>query len=958
MLVQLSPWETSRTSLRLTSEVGSKRRRTPKGSSQDDDGDQTSPWAENPPVVASFISTASKRVLSRMKAHSSEFNGCLPLLTITTEHHITVIGKNILDQGSSSIDDSDAVVSTSPKPSPYREFSVLRYNSRPGKATSFFPKSSAPGKGLPNIPAILDTKNDVVYAFQLDNHRLCCWNLWEGSGPDDKNALKVDLDSPALCMSLLPMFKGMVYGTCLNGNLFVAKVIGAAATKDLQLDVEYLSFRQSKEAMHIGTCAEIPVAGKTRTVGRKRKMSDAEGNASVKFYQFFHDDTTIQAVCHDASIASTSSEVGLKKDDHVQRVATVVNVASRGDTLRIRNAELLVSASCTIPAAALVYSVFDGRGLTTSTFGYGSSSERNQRHDEGTFCASLSLGTASFATHPLRVCPASKQYGLVSDTILSCASESLLSLYDLRSGACLQKRSLPASGGDFLVKCDTKTATIAVLQKHEPESVVSLTAASLSNTGTHTAVIQLKASSALMGSLLASKVGVMRREDATRIERHENAVEKSLVMLKECREKYLSGTNPVKAFNQVFDDCLLDLDKTYDDISRANLPNTPHNPQDPSNSSREGLSKTKCLMNGFSKKVFDSSTNSKEIMRSSRNRPRHHENFGSLPQAFIDGSVQIVLDAIRSPGKDKGKLSVDARSVLGRLLRTGRVSARLHFEGSFSLQETTKKHPLYTLLRQMQRPIDGNPLTAMQLVVELLQNCRDVSERQLVIMMDYMLRIPKADDIAQAFADTTAIEMTQKLRRDSRSYICIRGMKGVEKHHSEISEEAGAEIGRRLVVAGAELVLHMILCYSECNGIMLRIALAEVLNTPAEVIVMAQLLSRMLKSSPSNVPSMHRKNPNFVRTTCQWIASLCESFEDELKEAKTPFGTDYLTHLLNAVQSATRNSQAIISFKDGIGIAESVKKERLQRADIHGAETNIWQTEEDLPGYSIDRFLF
>lgn len=150
MLVLLSPWETSRTSIRwhrppTHSSNGSnvkRRRDSAENGEQQEEGESSS-------VAVSFIAAVNKRALARMKAQSSEIDDYIPHLTVTTDHRISVLGRRISSAGDGNTDDADlrsssssspkkSSSSSSPLPPPYREFSALRYNSRPGDATSFF----------------------------------------------------------------------------------------------------------------------------------------------------------------------------------------------------------------------------------------------------------------------------------------------------------------------------------------------------------------------------------------------------------------------------------------------------------------------------------------------------------------------------------------------------------------------------------------------------------------------------------------------------------------------------------------------------------------------------------------------------------------------------------------------------------------------------------------------------
>jgi hypothetical protein len=77
-----------------------------------------------------------------------------------------------------------------------------------------------------------------------------------------------------------------------------------------------------------------------------------------------------------------------------------------------------------------------------------------------------------------------------------------------------------------------------------------------------------------------------------------------------------------------------------------------------------------------------------------------------------------------------------------------------------------------------------------------------------------------------------------------------------------------------------------------------------------------------------------------------------------LKKAKTPSGDAYVTFLLDEVQTATRNSQAIISFKDSIGVAEAARKDLQKQEEKDAAKTKRWPVDDVLPGYAIERLVF
>jgi hypothetical protein len=867
---------------------------------------------------------ASKRGLSKMKTQSAEFDGFLPLLAVTAEHHISVLGKRF-DNTKNNNDDSDTV--SAPK---YQELSSLQYISRPSTAGAFFPKP-VNGKvhpdDLPKIAAILDTKNDLMYAVQHGNRRLCCWNASEASGPDEPATLKVELQSPILSLSLISMNKSFVYGTCKNGDAFVAGVVTGPVSKkrtqqpfkstsDMELSVDYLPSRQPKDTLHIGTLAEVRLDG-IKASGRKRKTSDADGKASVILYQAFHDDTKVYFVRHAVTVSIHASEIGLIRDTLVQAVGVIVDLEPNGQK-KLASAKLLTSISSSSPKAVLVYSVSD---------------KRNGSDDEklSVFGGSVCLLTASFFNSPMRIPADTNQFGLVADTVLACASRDTIYLHDLETGSFLQKKSVKKIVGEWdeewVMKCDSKTSIIAILYPDHGELYTSFSSATLAPRDAALAQVKIKASSKLANSLLVT------RTDATSILQSldnralHSEILKELETLRDCVGSFESGNGSLP-LNKTFDECVNRLRAeakldSEDENGDANLPN-------------ERTTNGKC-------------------------KRRKEDDLRSMQQAFIDGAVEITLEAFkgekRCSSRKLSQLAIDSRSILRRLLRSGRVSARLHFEGSFPLRETSKKHPLLLLLQSVHSPAIDTPLSAMQLIVELLQNCHDLSERQLVILMNFMMRHPDPDDIAQAFTESSALQIKQMLKQDSKDYMAVR-KENQCGNSTDSSEESEVAIGKKLVVAGVELVLHMILCYSECNEVMLRVALLEGLTSGREATVLAQLLARTLKTSPSVAPSAHRKNHNLVRSACQWIACLSDSFEDELKKAKTPSGDAYVTFLLDEVQTATRNSQAIISFKDSIGVAEAARKDLQKQEEKDAAKTKRWPVDDVLPGYAIERLVF
>ncbi len=814
-----------------------------------------------------------------MKVKAAEFSDSLPFLTITSEHNITVLGKNLNEAEGSS----------------YREFSSLRFNSRPGDAGSFFAKSTN-GKHsaneLPRIPAVLDTKNDRVYALQQGNNRLTCWNSWKSSGPDDKSALKVHLDHPALSMKLLPMSKGIIYGTCQNGAIYVARVVGES------ISVEYLRAKQPKGAVHIGTFAEIEV-DQAKASGRKRKMSDADGNSSVNFYQAFSDGASVKILRNNVSLSVSNSDKLVKGGSLVQNTASLGLLSDECfGQYALGSVELLVSSSGSSPKISVVYTVNKTSNGTT------------QQEDPrcGTFCASISLVNGEISNSPVRLHSQTNQFGLVSETVVAAASSEMIYLYDLATGSILQSNSLKRifrdmdGEADWVLHTNDKHGILAIFFQKEDDLHVALSTATLDESKASLSSNTLKSSSKLACCLLSSSnenpryamVGDTETNSSARLIRLDESVAKVLSKLEETRKSHISknGSYSGSSFREVFDTS----------ISSLML--------DVSSSIQDGESGKNGKLNG-----------------KHRSNAEDAKIPASIPQSFIDGAVQIVLSIIldsKNKSVTPSKLGLDAHYVLKDLIQSKRVSARLHLEGSYALQETGKEHPLSATLKCLDQPSIENPLSALQLIIEMIINCTDLSERQLVVMLDYMMRHAKAE----AIVDTV------------RSHNVESG----SKYNMPIHHE------KQTLIAGLKVVLQMIVGYSECNEAMLRVALQEELSSSAEAIVLARMLPKLLVADPYSSRTEH-----FVRSACQWIAALSESFRDDLSWAKTSSGENNLNLLLNVVEKVTKNSQAVMLLKDSIGVAEMAKKQK--KLDARKGLNEAPQMEE-MWGYSIDHIVF
>ena len=723
MLVQLSPWKTAKTSIKVPK--SSRRRKRDESQSNNEF-----------PVAVSFITTSTRKGLQKLRQHAPELSESFPLMALTSDHQITVVGQ-------------------SKEPS-YEEYSSLKYASRPGSAGSFFAPPNGKSGANQRIPAIFDAKNDRVYAFQHGNTRLCCWNSLLSSGPDEKGSLKVELSHPALSLALLPMHKGVVYGTCTDGSIFVARVVGDSKNGE-SISVEYIPTKQPTGSVHIGTLAELSHGQTTAALGRKRKASDIDTNSIVTFYQVFCIGESVKFFRREAACERFSRDGRLVIEESLSYQATSIDLGNPTDqeNQKIDSVELLITSSGSTPKAALFYTYVDGMK----------------------YCALLSLASGDLSHYPILLPTATKQCGLVTGTLLAVGTKDELLLYDLETGCILHsidaRPILDDSTSDWILSTNSKFSTIAIIHLTDGAVIASFSVVSLEGSKLPSSSLSLasKLASSCLTSLQvdekpnANSSGAMiindliMAEDVLDLERPsaelEESVKKTLETFDEARVKVMA-TDDGKGdciFLETYESCissLIDKMKVSDTLNGI-APD--HNPQDalPSNGK---------LLNGKKKKTPSKSRTEKDLngVNSHSMKPRGLTPT-SLPQPFIDGALQIVLSFLQC-GEIEGRRAtfaqVNARLILNQLVKTGKVSARLHFENATSFQAASKEHILESTLRsiELSNKRGQRVYSPVDMILGMLRWCPDLSERQLVAMLNYMLRRSLPDDVAEALKES------------------------------------------------------------------------------------------------------------------------------------------------------------------------------------------------------------
>jgi hypothetical protein len=940
MLVQLSPWETADTSIRFPKAA---KRRRPIDASKE--------FA----FSASFVASSSRRAHQKKMRLTSQGSDSAPLLALTSAHRITVVGRS--------------------KDPSYQESSLLQFASRPGNASSFFPMPENGKKtaNLPDIPALLDAKNDRVYAFQYGNTRICSWNSLNAGGPDEKGSVKVELRQPALSIYLLPMHKGIVYGTCLDGTLFLARLVYDMEQGTDIISVEYLASNVGKQPMYAGTLAEIP-SGKGKANGRKRKVSDADGNSSVTFYQIFYEKKSLVLVRHDVLCERDSKDGLLIMDSShsVKKASIDLGLSSSKD--HVNGATLLVSSFGASPTLAVAYSVCPDK--------------KNGSSGSHRYCAAISLATGNLCYDPVQLPSATEQTGLLTESLVAAATKDKILIIDLQTGVVVKTVSVADLVGDsideWLLCTDARLAIMAVLYRKDdhlqtafstahldgnPESLSSTKlnlAAKLSSSLQETpASIELEVGTepTLMKNLLS--IGNASNSDKLNLQMEES-VRAALSTFREGQAQIHSQEQTIKPhfFLKAFEDAVsflaMDMKKCRTD-SEGNLMQFDHKDATASGKTNGYVLKESAQSNlgkNGSKKQVNGVNGS--------HAPVHSIMLSesSLPQPFVDSALVIVLSVLLLGEADKKTVDkhlqmaqLDARVILRRLIETGKVSAQLHFEVS----------KLKSVLRSLKLSAKHGDrvFSPVDMMHALLAKCPDVSEQQMLVMLHYMLRRALPDDIAEVFREQKQLRRQHPFKRLSRQYVALSDSTmspKKKKNPTKSSSPSLEQVSNKLIMAGTTYLLGKIVSYSECNETMLRAAMLEGFLQKQEANLLASALSKIITSAPQEVILKDRISQNTTRATCQWLSSLCDAFRDELSEIMVAEGESRMTSISNALASAVSQSEKILLLQEDVKRAEIVDDEVKEKsAKVIRDETlkaKLRQLDDEIPGYSIDSMVF
>jgi len=360
----------------------------------------------------------------------------------------------------------------------------------------------------------------------------------------------------------------------------------------------------------------------------------------------------------------------------------------------------------------------------------------------------------------------------------------------------------------------------------------------------------------------------------------------------------------------------------------------------------------------------------------------------SIPQRFIDGAMPIVLSTLLLPRvkrdgdnddethkilSERVRLArLDAGLIVSRLLRSGKVSARLHFEpddydGNYFLKilraiKMSKKKSIHT---------DERTFSSVDMMHDVLSYCSDVSEHLMITMMSYGLGRASADDMAENFMAYSSSAPSKQL---CQRYLTAKKENNDDNKQDKEKPSEVEALTYKVVKAGVAELLKRIVTFARCNETLLRNAMRDGLTKDEAVLIvhlLADLLSTVSKEDIGIINSSKNPSPR-TKSIVPWISALCDAHKDNLKgntekenddeDGGSDDGTDGpIKYVRQAVTDSLVQIEAVVALRDAYehanaligGIERNTDPKKQHREGISSKKES-----GPVPQYSVERLVF
>jgi hypothetical protein len=877
--------------------------------SENDDDDNCYRFA------ARFVEHSRKSARSWKKRGKSALDtyDVLPSIVVTSEHQIRMIGKS----ASSSLSESININLTSPlgKDTSFLpvalgsvenglngisngHYSKLSNGKHKKQASHNIKKPvTSITQGLHSednhetVSAVYDNSMDIIFALQRRRTKLACWRGESSSFVDE--LASVTLNQPATSISLLQVSRqhnnnSIVVGSCSDGSVFFAQVDavkqGKEAVSDVttnnknNLSLQYLptiSKEKLKNSQFVGQLFFIAPTTKTRnentvarTSGSKRKILNSDNNSidSVSvliLYRFYIERDTLDIVKNEIEI-DKEGKISLEKSqisggNSVVVSANLGNILSQNDSM--------------CPVRVVVAGFGEGRKSacifieqrSTSTVSARAKANGNtipgQTENCGTrqFYFNISLENGLVFGVPVDLPFNTKKVSMVGSSILAVETHcQSIVFFDLARGSKLFSQSVSS-----VAKCDTDTSAMDwfSLYTDTQRSRIALLYVKRGSLyiACSTIVTEYKSSnlddrrSANVLMLSSGRVplahGLMTlfagENNATKLAEYNTNTNRQPVIQISMRSGLEVKEGTISSARATINAAIgLVRNSLLDSLDRLHLKN--------GKSSERPLH----LLEAFAKAI--------ELVSDCHDAPNDSE-----PQTFVDGIIQVFCQYITKISTstlqqqklsmlDKQRLS-GIQSVLQICVRTCKFSCRQHLQGLFNVGFS-----MGLLKEGHVDPSSSN--SPVELLLDILDTCSDVSERQQVIFLRYMMSIAKPADIASSFQQERLKPIDQRCIELSHQYDSIN-----KSANSPIANEKQRNrINQLLIIAGVDTIVDKVCKLSDVNESLLRASINDELENE-EIQLLYQLFTKALKAdtiSTSTDPT------SGYRRKLQWVNSL------------------------------------------------------------------------------------
>lgn len=927
MLLQLSEWQQATTSLSIVT----KRKRT-KGSPVSKK--QNGHYLDILPVAVSFVPpTRRPRPSKRRKSDAKDPDEVHPLLAVTASHGITVLGKA---QSQNNV---------------FRESAKMQYSSRPGKQSAFLPEGAS-DCSLPHIAAVV--KGDQVYALQNQNKVIASWSS-AGEGPDDSTiagVAKLSLPEPAMSMGVVGKNKSILYGTLSDGRCYVgfwATDTADSAAGGNSLKSHMFKSPHTKDKRHISTVM-IPVSSPGKSGGKRKATETPDENFVLS--QVFADKSGFTIIKYQLRVLRGSVE--LKENGMSTSCVEVTPKESSG---------VFIDPAHSLYAQDSNFLTVMYEEVTRKEIINGKKTKTETRVHK---ICHLSLADGLLKADPFEVPASTRHFGFVAENLLALATIDSILFFEVARGILIRSINVSdvvSDTKDWSLITDSKKGSVVVISA-QPSSVhVAVASVSIkardSRRNEFTLADGLRASM-ISNSHIVVESGttptrdlmcfetILKNSDEPGQSQKSVAVSDALASISTCLDSVLDPKDATIKENLLLD--------AYESALAKVVP-APVSPK-----KRNGEKQGK---NG---------THNKTPRHSSENDvfSDRGETPPTAPQEFIDGATTLMLAAMQLPmtgskvADTKVKhAKVDARLILYRLIRSGKVSARRHFQ-VFS-DDDSNNDLLFSVLRAMKltNKRGRRTVSPVDLIHEMLSSCADITERQLVTMIHYTMCKALPEDLAESIIGWQRFAVDHPYSVLAKEFSGIHSaqqkLKDGTKKFLEVQKDI-EKLSPKILKVGLAFLVERIVMYSKPNESLLRIALSQGLTNPCEAPTLAKILLELLGHETDNVAGRRC----YVAAT-KWVFILCEACREALSQESSG-DKSHLSIVFERLKQSVHQNNRIITLAPTLqsmrGAMFREKEEdngsvgEPQKAAKVGRFPTKDTTPKKLAAYSIEQLIF